>query len=74
MRRIRIAKQSTHDEGRLLKEAIGHFQSVLTENPEKSSPLHVAVVDAPWPQCLPVHLGTNPKVGVDVVSPKWKLR
>ena len=42
---------------------------MLTEKPENSSPLHVAVVDAPWPQCLPVHLGTNPKVGVDVVSP-----
>ena len=73
MRRIRISKQSTRDEVRLLKEAIGHFQSVLTEKPEKSSPLHFVVVDAPWPQCLPVHLGANTKVGVDVVSPN-KLR
>ena len=73
MRRLRIAKRSPCDEGRLLIEAIGNFQSMLTEKPEKSSPLHVAVVDAPWSQCLPVHLGTNPKVGVDVVSPN-KLR
>ena len=69
MRRLRNAKQSPRDEGRLLVKSIGCLQSVLTEEPEKSSTIHVAVFDVPWSQYLPVHLVTNPKVGVDVVSP-----
>ena len=52
---------------------IGYFQSVLIEEPEKSLTLHVAVVDAPWYQCFPVHLVANPKVSIDIVSPN-KLR
>ena len=66
---FRNAKQSPRDKGRLIVKPISYFQSVLTEEPENSSTLHVAVVDAPWLQCFPVHLVANPKVGVNVVSP-----
>ena len=53
-------------EGFFLKY-IGYFQSVLIEEPKKFSTLHVAVVDAPWFQCFPVHLVANPKVSIDIV-------
>ena len=73
MRRFRNAKRSPHDEGRLLVKYIGYFQSVFTEKPEKSSTLHIAVVNTPWSQCFPVHLVANPKVSVDIVSPNKLL-
>ena len=73
MRRLQNAKRSPRDKGSYLVKAIVYFQYVLTEEPEKSSTLQVAVADAPWSQCLPLHIVVNPKVGVDVVSPN-KLR
>ena len=69
MRIFRNSKQSPRDEGRLLVKAIGDFKYMLTEEPKKSSNLNVAVVDAPWSQCFPVHLVVNPKVSADIVSP-----